>query len=85
MRQGLGADVVFTLGGLAFAWALVSMFLASHHARALGLTRMQSAQLLSGSRPTDPDELIVWRWMLQFCCGALVGILCVVAVVFLRR
>ena len=78
-------DVLFTLGGVAFLWALGSMFWASHQARALGISRVHHTSLLFGGRPTDPHELEVWRWTLQFCCGTLLGALCVVGSVFIRR
>ncbi|HXX45722.1 MAG TPA: hypothetical protein VEJ38_13430 [Candidatus Acidoferrales bacterium] len=78
-------EVLFTLGGAAFLWALASMFWASHQARAFGISRVHHTTLILGSRPTDPHELVVWRWTLQFCCGTLLGVLCVVGCVFLRH
>ena len=77
--------MLFTLGGVAFLWALVSMFWASHQARALGISRVDYTMLLLGSRPTDPHELVVWRWTLQFCGGVIVGVLCVVGCILVQR
>lgn len=85
MSMDLLREVLFLLGGVAFLWALASMFLASHQARALGLDHVQYTTLLFGARPTDPHELVVWRWTLQFCCGTLLGVLCVVGCILIRR
>jgi hypothetical protein len=74
--------VMFALGGLSFAWAGISMFLAIGRGRKLGLTPTQSLNLLSGPRPSDRDEAFIWSCALQLACGLLCGLLCVLALVF---
>jgi hypothetical protein len=69
--------------GLSFAWAVIAMLLVVRAGGKLGLRRSHYTRLLSGSRPTDPVELFIWRGTLQFCCAALVALLCVLALVFI--
>ncbi|HSY59494.1 MAG TPA: hypothetical protein VK795_08040 [Terriglobales bacterium] len=86
MTVGATKDTLFTLGGVSFGlsvgWAAISMLVVYRQWRRLGLTPSGRAKVLSGSRPSDPDELFIWRWILSLCCAVLLGVLSVLALVF---
>lgn len=86
MIVGPTKDALFTLGGLSIAlsagWAAISMLVVYRQWRRLGLTPAGRVKVLSGSRPSDPDELFMWRWFLSLCCAVLLGVLSVLALVF---
>ena len=75
-------DAIFALFGFSSLWALMSMFLMWRRFRRMGLSGTQGARLLSGPRPSDPDELFVWRSTLHMCCAILIGVVCVLVLVF---
>jgi len=50
--------------------------------RKLGWNRRNYTQFLAGPRPSDGDELVVWRWTFQLCYALLAVVLCVLAIVF---
>ena len=82
MKPGPFADVLFTLAGLSFAWGLVSMVLVLRQWRKTGMTPGGRYKVLSGTRPSDPDELLMWRATLHMCCSLLIGVLCILVLVF---
>jgi hypothetical protein len=82
MKSGHYADVFSTLFGLSVAWAAVSMLLVFRQWRKMGLTPRGRLEVLSGPRPSDPDELFMWRWFFSLCIAVLLGVSCVLLLVF---
>jgi|SRR5208282_4209250 len=80
-----GTTLIQALTEFCFLWAAISLLLmwrGRRRLRSLGLKGTHLWRLLSGSRPSDPEELFFWRWTLQVCCAVLTMVLCVLALVF---
>ena len=82
MKSAYYTNVLATLFDLSVVWAVVSMLLIFRQWRKLGLTPKGRLKVLSGPRPRDPDELFMWRWFLSLCVAVLLGILCILTLVF---
>ena len=82
MKLGQYTDVFSTVFGLSVAWAAVSMLLVFRQWRKLVLTPKGRSKVLSGPRPSDPDELFMWRWFFSLCIAVLLGVSCVLLLVF---
>lgn len=63
----------------SFGWAYLSMWRVVRGCRRLGYDRSNFTKLLSGPRPDDPDELLIWDWTLQLCYAVFAVLLCVAA------
>lgn len=75
-------DVALTLICFAFGWVYLALWKVHRGCRRLGWDRSHYTQLLSGSRPDDPDELLIWWWTLQLLNAILAVVLCVLAIAF---
>jgi hypothetical protein len=60
-------------------WAAVAMIQVTRRARNLGWQRSHLTRLMLGSRPGDPEELLIWQWVLQTYYASLALALCVLA------
>jgi len=72
-------SVVETLFCFSSALVLVSLLRFQRSLRRLGLSGVEAKMLLSGSRPSDPDELLVWKWAWRFMYGIITGLACMMA------
>jgi hypothetical protein len=75
-------NVALTLVCFSFAWGYLAMWRVVRGCRKLGWKRSNYTRFLSGPRPGDPDELVIWRWTFQLCYALLAAVLCVLAIVF---
>ncbi|HTX14414.1 MAG TPA: hypothetical protein VMD77_03885 [Candidatus Baltobacteraceae bacterium] len=79
-----GVDALYSVIGTVFcaswAFATVSMLQVHRAIRRLGLSGEEAKMLFSGSRPTDPDELIAWKWGWRFMYGIIAGLICMLAI-----
>jgi hypothetical protein len=82
MKRGSLADALFTLVGLSFAWAAISMLFLLRQWRKLDLNPDGRLKVLSGPRPSDPDELFMWWCFLSMCVAVLLGVSFVLLLVF---
>jgi hypothetical protein len=72
-------SAVATLLCASWALALVSTLQVHRSLRNLGLSGTEAKTLFSGSRPTDPDELIAWKWGWRFMYGIIAALVCMMA------
>lgn len=72
-RDGILSPLVATLFMCSVGWAAVSAIQTLRSVKKLGLT--DSKALFSGARPSDPDELRVWRWGWQFGYAVIAALL----------
>ena len=75
-------NVVLTLICFSFGWTYLAMWKVGRGCRKLGWNRSNYTQFISGPRPADPDELVIWRWTFQLCYAILAVVLCVLAIAF---
>lgn len=73
------AEAIFALSVSVMLWACVSIFQVSRRCRKLGWNRSNFTRFLSGGRPIDAEELLVWQWVLQTCYATAVFVLCIIA------
>jgi hypothetical protein len=66
----------------SFGWAYLSMWRTVRGCRKLGYDRSNFTKLLSGPRPDDPDELLIWNWTFQLCYAVFAVLLCALALVY---
>jgi hypothetical protein len=57
-------------------WAVAAMLEVNRRCEILGWRRSHLSSLIAGSRPDDPEELLVWQWTLQSCCAFLMCAFC---------
>jgi len=75
-------QVIFAVSVSVMLWASTAIFQVCRRSRKLGLNRSNLARFLSGGRPSDPEELLLWRWVLQLCYATAVFVICMVALTF---
>jgi len=71
--------VIFASSVSVMLWALTGIFQVCRRGRKLGLNRSNLARFLSGGRPSDPEELLLWQWVLQVCYATAAFVICMVA------
>jgi hypothetical protein len=74
-------NVALTLICFSFAWTYLAMWRVVRGCRKLCWKRSNYRQFLSGPRPGDPDELVIWQWTFQLCYAVLAVVLSVFAIV----
>ena len=79
----LAQSIVLSLSFLSFVWATVSILQVNIRCRRIGFRRSNLTRLLSGPRPTEPSELVIWQWVLEVCCAILMLVLCMFALPFI--
>ena len=72
-------SVVETVFCLSWGFVLVSMLQVHRSLRRLGLSGTEAKMLLSGTRPRDPDELLLWKWAWRFMYGIIATLACMMA------
>jgi hypothetical protein len=72
-------SVIETVFCLSWGFVLVSTLQVHRAIRRLGISGQEAKTLFSGTRPTDPDELIAWKWGWRFMYGIIAGLLCMMA------
>ena len=66
----------------SFGWVYLASWKTVWGCRKIGYDRSNFTKLLSGPRPDDPDELLIWNWTLQLCYAVFAVLLCVLALVY---
>lgn len=72
-------SVIETLFCLSWGFVLVSMLQIHRAIRRLGISGEEAKTLFSGTRPTDPDELIAWKWGWRFMYAIIAALVCMLA------
>ena len=72
-------QVIFALSVSAMLWACIAIFQVCRRGRKLGLNRSNLGRFLSDGRPSDPEELLLWQWVLQVCYATAAFVVCMVA------
>jgi hypothetical protein len=72
-------SIIDTMICACWGLALVSTLQVHRAIRRLGISGEEAKTLFSGTRPTDPDELIVWKWGWRFMYAIIAGLLCMMA------
>ena len=72
-------QVIFAVSVSVMLWALTGIFQVCRRGRKLGLNRSNLARFLSGGRPSDPEELLLWQCVLQVCYATAAFVICMVA------
>jgi hypothetical protein len=78
-QSSKAGQVIFAISVSVLLWACTAIFQVCRRGRKLGLNRSNLARFLSGGRPSDPEELLVWQWVLQVCYAVAVFVICMVA------
>jgi hypothetical protein len=73
-------SILVTLFCVSFAWGNISLVLFFRSLRKLGLDGEGRMRLLSGPRPTDPDELHPWLLGWHFMFAVLAVLLSMIAI-----
>ncbi len=71
--------VIFAVSVSVMLWALTAILQVCRRGSKLGLNRSNLARFLSGGRPSDPEELLLWQWVLQVCYATAAFVICMVA------
>jgi hypothetical protein len=72
-QSSKAGQVIFAISVSVLLWACTAIFQVCRSGRNLGLKGSNLARFLSGGRPNDPEELLVWQWVLQVCYAVAVG------------
>jgi hypothetical protein len=82
-HESITEPVALALITLSFAWAALSLWKVQRARRKLGWKPSDFTRFFWGRRPEDSDELVVWRWTLQFCYAILAFVFFVMVLVFM--
>jgi hypothetical protein len=77
------AQAIVSICVSVMVWICTAIFQVAHRCRSLGWDRLKLARFLSGGRPSDPEELLVWQWVLQLCYAVAAFALCMIALTLL--
>ena len=72
-------SVIETVGCLSWGFVLVSTQQVHRALRRLGVSGEGAKTLFSGTRPTDPDELVAWKWGWRFMYAIIAAFVCMLA------
>lgn len=84
-HDGILSPLVATLFMCSVAWMAVSAFQLQREIKRLGLSDEGARALLSGHRPSDRDELRIWRWGWQFGYAVIAAILFLILIPIVDR
>jgi hypothetical protein len=71
--------VIETVFCLSWGFALISALQVHRALRKLGVSGEEAKTLFSGTRPTDPDELVAWKWGWRFMYAIIGSLVCMFA------
>ena len=76
---------IFAVCVSVMLWAYMAILQVTRRCRSLGWDRSDLARFLSGGRPSDPEELLVWQWVLQLCYAVLAFAVSIVALALMSK
>ena len=78
-------SAVVSLAVVSMVWTAVCMIQVDRRVRKMGWRRSHFTRLIMGSRPSDPEELVIWLWVRQNYYGLVTIALCVLALYFMSE